>query len=638
MWSLRLLFNGKEADFDSKLGIDFEFANPMFTETRFNTDFTFSFSLPFTAKNKRLFGYKNRIDTPRISQYDFKLVIPAGVFLEGVAMLNFTGDDVIRVNVESYGIELLKKMEEKDLKNIPMDSFQIFDPEDAPEVNDIFDAWNAHQFLCNFTQAATEGSHKWPQIWTAGYDGDFSGKTNYIHALNANVVNPIAETNFQHGWGVFDDDKPKPEDKWWPYTKAPCPRIMYLVDQVLSYFSVNKKTGDLWSEEELNQMVCFAGVVMDQIYEAQSESEPYISGVSLFPPFIEYSTDIYPWEINVYGSSFNLADFVPEVKIKDLFQLLIDTRGAYFVVSKSSIYAGTLRDALNSKPVDVTQWTGDELGAESEEVTEPNVFYEEYEANKIKGVLLTTWDYVGEDFLVDDSGAPYNPHPDEKNEEYPIAHYPMKSNHFITEGYVKDRANYLYGPVNERVGWGELMPRFWFPYQIGTLGEKNDARQDRFHVGYYRGVHSTVRFFYEPIGDPTETYNTCWPYSWDQTNWDPRNTVNGFTHQFGTSLYLTQRNGTMENWLKYYYKQLYNADLVTVKMNMPDHELLQFIRFERIKHIIQQKRGSFAGVLDKISGKITPQGIQDVEFTYRVAKSVLYSGDTNEDFSNDFNG
>lgn len=105
----RLLFDGKEADYE-KLNIEFTLENPMFSENKFNTEYTYDFDLPLTALNKRIFQYKNRFDTTRQSSYEFKCIIGAGLFLHGIAKTSISGSTSISVNVISYGIDFVQKI------------------------------------------------------------------------------------------------------------------------------------------------------------------------------------------------------------------------------------------------------------------------------------------------------------------------------------------------------------------------------------------------------------------------------------------------------------------------------------------------------------------------------------------------
>ena len=470
----------------------------------------------------------------------------------------------------------------------------------------------------NFTNSPTEGSHKFPMIWTAGYDGNYGNK-NYLHERNQHVINPIAEGNFMGNWGVLDIDKQDPNEKWWSFTVSPCPRIHYLLECIFDWYNVNKITGQLWENVEMRQLVAFAGVVLDHELKLSSGS---------------------PYRLNVHTASFNLSDFVPDVKVIETFKMLNEIYGAYFTMSSGGkMNIRTYRESLREKVIDVSKWCIDDQSIEISDTLFPNIIYEVAAENSVNKQYMPTWDYIvtsPTDFELDRSERGINLNPLERNEETELSHFPMKSIFFVTEGYEQDRDQYLYGTEQTRTGYGELMPRFVYPYGIMTLGDpSNNFRADRFHVGYFRGIHDTRQVHLVDDIEVIDTISTCWPYSYSHTTWDSRNTSIPFDHLFGTALYLAEEKGTYEEYLKDYYK-IINGDILKRKFIIPEHVLIKLATFDNMKHLIRDRRGSIVGFLKSISGTITESGVKEIENEYLIPKSVLSTGDFNGDFSADF--
>jgi len=622
MKNIQILFDNQPADYGD-FSIEFEFINPMFSDSKMNTEYTFSFSLPFSPGNKKRFSHSNRIDVQKKHSYDFKLIVQGSTLMSGIAKVTSdTGGKAFSVTVISDGIDFAQRCTDKLLKDIPMDSVVLYDEETAT-ANERLDAWHNEQFLRMFLEAPTEGSHKYPQIYTAGYDGSY-GEQNMLHRRNQFVVNAMAEGDFLSSWGVLDVDLNSPQDQWWPFTVSPCPRIIYLLQKIFDFFGIRIATGDLLQDVELQQLVTFSGVVLD-------DNKSY----STLGPG---ST---PYKLNVHGGSFRLQDFVPDVNVMSIFNMLNEAYGAMVIVSKGKVHFRTYKEILSRKPVNMSRYFTSELNSELSDGSSPHVFYEAAEENDLKKIFLPIWDYAvtgGNDFQLDHSGRSVFENPEDVNQEFPITHYPMKSNFFVTEGYDQDRAQYLAGTDLTRRGFGEFMPRFIFPFGIQSFGTANgDKRQERLNIGYYRGRFDTARKYLDGDGEPhEETYITCWPYSWDKTTWDTRNMTTGFEHFFGTSLYLAENNGTYDNWLEYYFKLFDNADSITRTMQLAPHQLEKMREFESIKHIIEDRRGNIVGYLAKISGTITNQGLEPVSCNFKVPRRVLSRGDYNDDFSSDF--
>ena len=603
-----------------KISIPFEYICPLFSENKFNSFFTFTHTLPATAKNKSALMHSNRFDTDNFYQYDYQLVIDGFVLIDALAKAT-VHDDGINITVVSRGIEFVKKAEQRSIRDFDFGSVSVCDQSDSYGVRLL--KWRDHIIDVNLTESPEEGTHKFPQIFTAGYDGNY-GKDNYPHSKHKHVVNPMADGTFPMNIIFPKAQMNTYEDQWWFYTIAPCIRIQYVFEKLMEYYGFTLKDIELLNEQEFKQAVAFNGVVLDDV------------------------VDLGGGLVNSHGLGFNISDFLPETSVLDFFAMIYELTGYSFNVGKGEIRFIDSKKILSKKPSDYSMWYIESSSFDIVDYQAIKVVYSEEKENENLKLQLPIWNMpisslnptTGEYILnPDPSHIGVNTNVDEVNTERTLSHYPMKCTFSMTYGYMEDMTAFIqeeaggFDPAR-RYGCYEYMPAFVYPYGIQSVKESTEKKiAQPWYVGCIRGQHTTIN---APNPSTINGYPiSIWPYNYATTTWDDRNITTAFSHDFGSSIYLTAERGTWQRFMKT-ISVLDNADRITRRAHVPLHVLSNLTRFEDIKHILRDRRGNRIGYLEKVSGQITENGIGEIELTYRVPKVVLSKGDFNDDFSGDY--
>lgn len=619
MQRVSILMNKKQMDI-GKISIPFEYICPLFSENKFNSFYTFNHTLPATAKNKSVLMHSNRFDTDNSYQYDYQLVIDGFVLIDALAKAT-VHDDGINITVVSRGIEFVKKAEQRSIRDFDFGYVEVASKDDSYGVRIL--KWRDHMIDVNLTQSPNEGSHKFPQIFTAGYDGNY-GKENYPHYKHKHVVNPMADGTFPMNI-VFPKTEMKTyDDQWWFYTIAPCIRIQYVLEKLMQYYGFTLKDIELLNEPEFQQMVAFNGAVLDDVVDL---------GGAL---------------INSHGLGFSIADFLPETSVLDFFTMIYEITGYSFNVQKGEIRFIDSKPLLLKKPSDYSKWYIEDSSFDVVDYQAIKVNYSEEKENENLKLQMPVWnmpisalDLATNEYLPnpDPSHTGINTNVDEVNTERTLIHYPLKCTFGMTFGYMEDMTAFIqeeaggFDPAR-RHGCYEYMPAFVYPYGIQNVNDASEKKiASSWYIGVIRGSHTTIN---APNPSTINGYpNSIWPYNYATTTWDDRNISVAFNHDFGNSIYLTSERGTWQRFMKN-ISMLDNADRITRKAQMPLHVLINVTKFEDIKHILRDRRGNRIGFLEKVSGQITEKGIGEIELTYRVPKVVLSNGDFNDDFSGDY--
>jgi hypothetical protein len=612
---IEVFFDGYPVDI-SGYEMAFEFINPMFSENHFNTNYSFQHTLPWSAKNKARLQHANRIDTLRKSEYDYALVINGALFFEGSAKVQLTNFQRLNVTVVGYGIDFVKALEALQIDQLDLDSYNVYS-ESITDPSEKLAQWQS--FITNrMNEDPTEGSHKFPSIQTFGYTGD-NNSGNIYHQVHKNIVNPFAEGSFQRNWRISYTPGTNVTFNQWPFTVSPCPRIEYLIEKINERFNISNMTGEIFQELEFKQMWVFSGVVMDEVQRHE------FMGVSYYS--------------NIHGRVIDLKNYVPKCSALEIYNMLFEIFGALFTKSKGTLTAVTVKELMNRKPI-LMKSSSIDVSIEVQDYSDEfSVVYEDGVKNKWKSFLPFIYIPVAAADGVDNQWNGINEDIAEASNQIKLRHQVMKSTFFVIEGYAGGEVQFN-SPTWSWRGNGEYSPRHQYFNGISAVSDDGQYRNEKLYVGLYRGRYTGFQWKFPNDTDPAvpTPVEQYWSYSHDQTLWDPTSTPLPFVHNFGKSIYLGMQNGTWENWLKYYFLNAELYDKLTINVSMPVHELMKFCKFRDIKHILQMKSGSVRGIHEKISGKITEFGVQDVSFTYRIPKDVLFQGDFSDDFSGDFNG
>lgn len=619
MQHVQVIINGARVDVAS-LSIDFEFLNPFFTDSVFQTAYNYSHDLPLTPKNKSVFGFVNRFDVSKDKRYPYQLLLDGAVFIDGIAYVDAIDDHSITISVTSNASELVKKMNDKLLNEIPFDTVTVYDEGIQPI--DKVEEWKNHMTNIMFNEDPTTGTHKFPMIQTRGYDGQLSVDNQYFYHNDAKV-NIFGEQTYFKNFPVPRFNIEKLGASTWAFSVAPCPRIAYILDQVFKFYNITKTVGAVWNEQELLQMITFAGITIDNNVRLDTNLNE-----------MEIGQQGYEYEMNIHLGSFNLGDFVPKTPIYNLFKMLNEVFGVVFNLEGKTLTAISFKEVFQKSVADYSKYNLDQVVDSINDKKILNVRYREEDNNVLPIIFLPQsitnqpspspgiqyyikyskdWIDNGQIGIVNDNS--------ELSNSIELSHFPMRSSLFFTEGYIVN--NDGLGDEYKLKARGEIQAHLQYPYAISSvLGDKQE-RAEEFFIGCYRGVYQTIQQFLASPEDESYTVNFFdepWAYSYSKVRWGTNTEATDpyFPYIFGKSIYLSRFDGTYANNLKYFYQLMANHKVMTVDTIMPAHVLMQLQRFTDIKHLIKDKRGNQIGYLAKISGSITEKGLGIVTLEYRV--------------------
>lgn len=605
MQKVQIIINSQRCDI-SELDISFEFVNPFFTEQVFQASYNYSHDIPLTPANKKALGFVNRFDVNKTKKHAYKLIIDGVIFMTGIAYIDGISDHAISLSIISDAAELVKKINEKLLHEIPMDTVKIYDDGQSPI--DKVDSWENHMNQIMSQESVTGGTHKFPMIWTNGYDGQ-RDKNNYIFSENRCAINATAIGKFMKNFPIPIAYKPNESTSIWPFSIAPCPRIMYVLQKIFDYYGIKKTNGTLWDDYELQQMICFAGVTLDNIIKLDNNFNE-----------VTNTNQTIAYELNVSTSNFNLADLVPKSTIYSVFKMLNEIYGVVFNIDGSTLTAVSFKEVLQKPLKDYSKYYLDNITDNVNEEKIINIRYSKESDHELPIVFLITEDGTFSN-KKDTSEIGIIKNNDELASSITFDHFPMKSSLFGDfEGFINNEQLINDIDLFNRTGWGELLPRFIYPYAISSINGTKSERKESLYVGCYRGIFSTPRYYNGNIND-VEWFDEPWPYNYSKVRWesDTTETFPALPYKFGKSIYLYRWDGTYENNLKYFYELLENHKIIQVESIIPVHVLMQLKNFTDCKHIIKDKRGNQVGILSKISGSISATGIGQITLEYRVS-------------------
>lgn len=613
--------------------IPFESINPLFSENAFNSEYSFEHHLPFTPRNMSVLGFVNRYDTDKQSQLTYELSISGFSFYKGFVRISISDNSKFRLVYISSEIDFVQKASAKALKDLDFDTVTVCETGDSPET--MLEKWKTYIENNMLVENPTVGTCKFPMIMTEGYDGN-RGSENLIHFLNGHVVNPFALGEFQVGFKVEDSEKPTADAKFFPFTISPCPRVHHIIEKIMEMYNIRELVGDFWQNKEYQQMVAFSGIVMDYIRRgSETVFEEWDNVMNWWNIEVPVT---YTYEWNVYGYQFNLKDFVPDNVVLSVFKMLFECFGVVFRFENGKLIANYADKLLIQKPSDYSHIYIDNGIYEQQLENVISIGYSR--ETDLKRTILPKWNYtssVTNVFENDDSMLSISEGNAEQNVDYPLDHLPMRSTFFVTEGLHTQQTIWKTEADRDKTAFGEHAPRFLYNYGIASLGlQDKQYRRSDWNIGCYRGVHETIRTYFEGDDPAFASYDVPWPFSWSGCNWDSNTVSPPFNHQFGNSIYLNEQRGTYALYLRNKLLKSDNSDTITREANLELHKLMELKKFEDIVHFLKDRNGNRIGILAKISAVITSKGIKSVVLDYKIPKKLPIQGDFSNDFSKDY--
>lgn len=375
----------------------------------------------------------------------------------------------------------------------------------------------------------------------------------------------------------------------WNTTIAPFLRIQYIFKQLLLQNQIVGKTDILDSIPEFQALTHWNGRCLD-LREDDAESQ---------------------W--NVHGTEINLNDFLPSAKMIDLFKLLRELFGCFFVVNRKTLTVYNIN--LNQKTVDLSKFCMPDFQIKENDSTAFHVTYGLSDQWKFgdfyiqPGAISKYLDYfmdaeVGSGSNVTDVTLPFTP--------------------------LVDSNSILYA-----FKWPEMAK--------SKVYNQNDwSAFSKFVVGCFRG---NFEVDYTNVLNTIESPETvsvirlvCFNHKKAFPNELPSfGEVVNSTNEFGTcDIYVNEENSYMNSYSKPLYElKKYNQE-IEKNFHLPFHKVMEIMKWKEPFHTIKQRNMSFRGVVKELKFTLSKKAISPTTITYLVNKKVL-GGDFNNDFSNDFN-
>jgi hypothetical protein len=610
--------NGKFIDLDPEIKIQMKVENPLFSASFINEGYSYSFSLPRTEKNKLLLKKQE-------ATFD---VFVKGIWMFRSYIVSFSDNsDTIDVNVITEGKYFRKKCEEIKFAELDLQVVQICDETDVPAIK--ISKWEAYM-QSTLSIPKLEQTHVFPHITSPfGYDLEEDvepGEYNSVFEWGEKLLNRNIFGEYKLGYQT----PLALGNKQWITSVAPCLKANYLLNKILDKFGLKVRVNELKNIPEFVDLFIFNNYVLDKLEE--------------FGPTTQY---------NVHGTEINEQNHVTNTNLYSLLQLLNEVFDAYFVIEKTQIDILISKNRIKSKPNNETKFFSDIYNKDKSIVISGSNF--SYEIDDTLNIYYRTFDMDGDPNVSGNFIYPYNTrnYPNSKltNSENQLTATPINTFCFgAFNGMPRTNAEYIDQIGNTAELWknyayGQIFSRANSPFRYKSDLYENDAEIfDKIYFGCFRGIYDSVQPFfnettgiYEPAGNVTFDHPFTYSFKVGGFLGQTVSTEIDIKHVFGfSSVYINEDDNCFDYYKKDKLALLYNSENNTKLAQFPFFKLLKLLKWDDIKHVIQQKNESFQGFAKSYSFTLSNQGISATEVEYVVRNKDL-KGEFNDDFGNDYN-
>jgi hypothetical protein len=592
---LRIVIEGQDTDLAEDIAINMTLTCPIFAESGFDEIYSYSFSLPKSAKNKKIFSkYNGKFVKVQILFSNY--LITEGIGKIKASFSNFS------VDFKNQSIDIRQKIENISLKEIPLDTIEVCAAVDSPTVK--LQKWQDHMTKTTVTDSSFIGSHKFPHIkaWDDAADSGYF--TEWY------VKNPAFQFDVNNYWnGTFIKNVGYPlaynssQPAWWG-TVSPCIKIQYLFDKLIEHLSVTVGVNELASITEFRQMIHYSLLAMDKV-----EGD----GTSNF---------------NVHGTTINLSKFVPDLKGSDLLKMLDEQFGVFFNFSNSKLNVRLKSNILKTKAIDYSKYCNETYNIDIVE-KQSYVFIYPIDLTQLDRYSSFIWDYS---VFVGGVPVTLNKHKNrqigstEAVEELTLSYIPMQTRiNFIDRVYP---ATYS-GTIAEEVA---VTTDMFIPFDQKSsfydLQKYNEGGINQFIVGLVRGVY--------PIYNYTNSVWNNRVLFCNSNKLDDVDSDQDVNYIFGTcSIFLKDADSHVDVYLKNFYQYLRIADEVSKVLYLPLHKILSIMEWKEPNHVIKQRNLSFKGTVKELSFTLYKSSISPCTIKYAVVEKEALN-DYNNDFNDDY--
>jgi len=585
--------NGVFVELGPEFQLEGTIKNPLFSESGFAEGFSYVLSIPLTVNNKANADGKKG---------ECVIWVGGTVLFSGYFSYKDKDEDSIQLFFISRELKFVQDLKEKKLAELTWAQYTVYTSGTDIVKNT---AWQAIYNQVMLVEPATEGTFKLPMISTKGaqqltsvFSTERNIDYNNIWEEHYNMVNVYTKTV-----GSLLGNFPTPTntgEKNWANSVAPCPRIEYILEEVISQFGFILSENELQEVAEFMQMWTFNNYVLDR------EVVPITNFV------------------NTFQGTIDLKNHVPDADCYSIFELLNEFFDAFFVIVNNKVEIRLAKTALAKPVLNYSKYLVDFNGNEENEQTNYIFKYPVpttgKEFRRFTIVNSAAFPLPGSKYLLDDKIVDNG---QDQNTDVPLKNFPLTSMYYQLPGflqswpYYQDYLNNLWDPEN----W---MDSFVLkPYLLSNEFVVSDAYPDgdgkiatNFQVGLYRGLYNTAETdLFVTVLNNIASY----PYSYNLTTTPFRLS---WTIPFNWPIV---GQNTLYQTGDYNLFDEYKAKKVAMKSEnglrersyaLPIHLFKEMISFENSRHIIQQGNESFVGVVKEVKFVINSMGLAEVKPVY----------------------
>ena len=559
---ITIKINSRFVDFDD-VSFKIKNENPALSDNFINDGYSYTLKLPKTARNRTII----RGDVLKIS-----VSWKGFVFVQGNYVISDDTSNEVVGSIVTHGSVFRQNLEEKPLNSLSLAVVKICDALDIPSVK--VNKWHAHM-VANANENANKGTHKFPMIYSYGYWDKF-----YNVQPNENIVFNFSgnRTNAWMGGSYVKNSSFEGSEKQWTHTVSPCPKINYLVEEIIK--SQGFILGDNFLEgiPEYEQMFCFNNYALDKV-------EVDGPGTSL----------------NVHGLEIDLKKHVPNTNCWAVFEMLNEVFGINLVIEDKKIHIRKTIANLKKQPKNYSNL----LNNDSRTTINEN------------GLNLRYKYDVGEDSykIYKDLGEPrlVKLNNEFKSEDKVLTHLPLAQSVYNSQGVLRnkqeydDYANSLYEPYYWLGGQETKIELGSNSKLVSDEYPENGAEIfDHLRIGCFRGIYNTTSISFPDI--VVIYVATIWCYNLRKIL-NPSLLANGINYDFGnSSIYISGPDNAFDFYRMEDLKILQGSKVKEVSYHLPMKTVLELQKWKDTKHIIQQKLSSFIGILSEIDMSLGVNG------------------------------
>lgn len=555
--------------------ITLKFLNPMFSDNPLNNAFSYSFILPITSRNKRIFKNVHRVDSIKA-----QVKYPTTVFFEGIAILS--GNIVVKkfsktglsCYINNDELVISNQMKEINIRDLVLDEYKLYDHNPVPGTQaENFDFyWNSLMTTLNdrFNNDDTD-THCFPPM-IMGLHGYNEGipppalRFNYVMGM----VNPYIQGSYRPNNGY--NDVLSTAEIFWSCTYIPFVKYNYVLKKLFELFNITV-ISDFIESIDMKQLSIFNRDTLD------SQDDNLI--------------------INEFKQFYKLQDYLPNVTGLDVVDVLKNIFNQVIFIKNNIVTILPIQEILNTPIENFTKYV--------------DPFYS-FTPSEPKGISLK-YDNDSEDPLFDD----------------PV-HTPAEI--LIGDGGIKivSKARYLFSdtaiasiqwptftsypsglPASLSDAAGEFgtysvyrgkLKTDQYPYYVETtpphlLGDDPGPEEssDRLLLTFYRGSNLNA------LGNP---YPLATPFSVDQ-----------YAGKVGNlSLAWDGEDGLYETFWKDWLNLTDGAIEIDKTLVLPIHKIIQLISFRNPKKRFDSEDGPTTGIVKEVTFTIGNEGLSKTSCTF----------------------